>query len=456
MILGHRTENTGQRKKMTKTRVRTRIAPSPTGFAHVGTAYHALLNYAFARKNNGEFILRLEDSDIKRNIPEAEESIYAGLSWLGLSWDEGPDKGGPFVPYRLSERLELYKEKAGELIKKGLAYEDQGAIRFKNPGADIEWKDLIRGHIKFPGQEVTDFVIMKSDGYPTYNFAVAIDDLEMEITHVIRGEEHISNTPRQIAIYKAFEKSTPFFAHHPTLRNMERKKLSKRRDPVDLRMYREEGYLAEALVNFLCLLGWSHPEEKEIFTLPEFVEKFDISRVRKAGPVFDTKKLDWLNGMYIRQKSDEDLTRLVRERIPTVANVDQEFLMKVAPLVKDRISKLSEIEPLISFFWDTPQIAKEVFDDPARSALHITAALNALRKVDQWNLSGINKALQKEVEDNGFKTGDFYMTLRKAFTGKAVTPPINDSMAILGRDQVLHRLEEVQKVLIDIELPEIS
>lgn len=435
-------------------KIRTRIAPSPTGFAHVGTAYHALLNYAFAKKNNGVFILRLEDSDVKRNMPGAEESIYTGLSWLGLFWDEGPDKGGPFGPYRLSERLELYKEKAGELIKKGLAYEDQGAIRFRNPGEDIGWEDLIRGTIKFPGQEVTDFVIIKSDGYPTYNFAVAIDDMEMEVTHVIRGEEHISNTPRQIAIYKAFEKSTPFFAHHPTLRNIERKKLSKRRDPVDLRMYREEGYLAEALVNFLCLLGWSHPEEKEIFTLEEFVQKFDISRVRKAGPVFDTKKLDWLNGMYIRQKDDKELAGLVRERIP--ANVDQEFLMKVVPLVKDRISKLSEIEPLISFFWESPLVSRSIFDGPGNAAIFITSALGALEKVENWTLEEINAALQKQIEKHGFKTGDFYMTLRKALTGKGVTPPINDSMVILGKDQVLHRLEEAQKVLIDIELPEIS
>ena len=230
--------------EMAGTNIRVRIAHSPTGFAHVGTAYTALFNYAFAKKNKGKFVIRLEDTDVKRNVKGAEKAIYDGLSWLGLAWDEGPDmsaskagKGGEYGPYRQSERLDIYKERAQELIKKDLAYKDEGAVRFRNPGKDISWNDLVRGVVSFPGGEVTDFVLLKSDGFPTYNFAVVVDDILMRISHVIRGEEHISNTPRQLALYKAFEEKPPKFAHLPTLRNKERKKLSKRRDPVDLKFF---------------------------------------------------------------------------------------------------------------------------------------------------------------------------------------------------------------------------
>lgn len=433
-------------------KIRTRIAPSPTGFAHVGTAYAALFNFAFARKHNGQFIIRLEDTDVKRHVPGAEEAIYAGLSWLGLSWDEGPDlpaqagKGGSYTPYRQSERLDIYKEKASKLLKEGKAYEDEGAIRFKNPGEDVSWVDLVRGEISFPREEVQDFVILKSDGYPTYNFGVVVDDILMEISHVIRGEEHISNTPKQLALYKAFGEKPPEFAHLPTLRAPDRKKLSKRRDPVDLRLYREQGYLPEALVNFLCLLGWSHPAEKEIFSLKEFIDNFDLSRVRSAGPVFDTQKLDWLNGVYIREKNDKELVDLINEHI--AAKISEGLLEKIIPLIKERITKLSEVEPLISFFWQESQIGKETFED-AKSTVYITSALNALSGVKDWKLKEINSALSEEVKEKGFKTGDFYMALRLTVAGSRITPPINESMAILGQDKVLRRLEEAQKVLLE-------
>ena len=322
--------------------IRVRIAPSPTGFAHVGTAYTALFNYAFARKNKGEFVLRLEDTDTKREVKGAEKAIYTSLSWLGLEWDEGPDKGGKYGPYKQSERLDIYKKYTKILLDKKIAYEDDGAIRFKNPGDDVSWNDLVRGEVTFPGGEVTDFVLVKSDGFPTYNFAVVVDDLKMKITHVIRGEEHISNTPRQIAVYKALGEKIPEFAHLPTLRNKDRKKLSKRRDPVDLKNYQEEGYLPEALINFLGLLGWSHSEEKEKFDLDEFVEKFSLERVRKSGPIFDTDKLDWLNGEYIKENSD--LAKLLSDFYGD--KYDKKTLEKTGPLVKERINKLSEYEGL--------------------------------------------------------------------------------------------------------------
>ena len=432
------------------TNIRTRIAPSPTGFAHVGTAYVCLLNYAFTRKNGGKLILRVDDSDTKRHVEGAENAIYAGLSWLGFDWDEGPDKPGEFGPYKPSEKLDIYKAKAGELIDKGQAFEDEGAIRFTNTGTDQAWHDLIRGEIKFGGGEITDFVILKSDGYPTYNFNTVVDDIDMQITHVIRGEEHISNTPRQLALYQAFGVKPPEFAHFPTLRNAERKKLSKRRDPVDLRLYREAGYLPQALVNFLGLLGWSHPEGKEVFDLAEFVDKFDLNRVSHAGPIFDTKKLDWLNGLYIRSTNDEEFVKLINEHTSFKVTPD------MASLVKERIAKLSEAEALLGFFVTQPVTGREVFEGDEKAVLHVTAALRVLREIKDWNLENINSALTGEVAEKGFKTGDFYMTLRLVLTGKRMTPPINESMVILGQDEVLQRLEEVQKVLIDIEPTEIA
>ncbi|MAG59850.1 glutamate--tRNA ligase [Candidatus Woesebacteria bacterium] len=427
--------------------IRTRIAPSPTGFAHVGTAYTAIFNYAYARKGKGKLVLRLEDTDVKRKVKGAEEAVYAGLSWLGITWDEGPDKGGKFGPYRQSERLEIYKKKADALVRSGDAFEDEGAIRFKNSGSDMEWTDKVRGKISFPGGEVRDFVIMKSDGYPTYNFAVVVDDIEMKITHVIRGEEHISNTPRQLALYKAFGVQPPEFAHLPTLRNAEHKKLSKRGDAVDLGAFRKEGYLPEALVNFLCLLGWSHPDEKEVFGLDEFIKHLSLDRIKKAGPIFDIKKLDWLNGIYIRNKDNKDLAHLVNEHVTN--DVSGTSVEEVAPLIKDRVNKLSEANDLLEFFWSAPQVGKELFGD--ESPRHLASAARVLGEIKNWNLGQVNKKFAGEIKKKKFKTGDFYMSLRIALSGKKITPPINESIVILGQDKVLHRLEEAQKALLEMQ-----
>jgi len=421
--------------------VRVRIAPSPTGFAHVGTAYSALFNYAYAKRYKGKFILRLEDTDIKRNVKGAEEAIYEGFSWLGLSWDEGPDKGGNYGPYKQSERLKTYKEWADKLLKAGKAYEDTGAVRFKNPGEDVSWNDLVRGEISFPGGEITDFVILKSDGYPTYNFGVTVDDILMEISHVIRGEEHISNTPRQLALYKAFAKTPPEFAHLPTLRNKDRKKLSKRRDPVDLRIFREEGYLPEALVNFLCLLGWSHPEEKEIFDLEEFISLFEIKRVKKAGPIFDTAKLDWLNGEYVRKMSASELAATLYEFLQK--KHPRELIERTIPLVKERINKLSQYWELAGFFFEEKKVDKKLFGSNYNQ--HLTMAKDALEGLSSWGKEKIDPTLLGLIKDEGFKTGDFFMDLRVAITGSKFTPPINDSIAILGKEETIKRLKKALK-----------
>lgn len=421
--------------------VRVRIAPSPTGFAHVGTAYAALFNYAFAKNKGGKFIIRLEDTDAKRHVKGAEQAIYDSFTWLGFTWDEGPDKGGEYAPYRQSERLETYKEKAKKLLDEGKAYKDDGAIRFKNPGEDIGWKDIVRGNIKFPGGEITDFVIMKSDGFPTYNFAVVIDDLLMKITHVIRGEEHISNTPRQLALYKALNEKAPEFAHLPTLRNKERKKLSKRKDPVDLGIYQKEGYLPEAFINFLCLLGWSHPKEKEIFSLSEFVKNFSLERVRKAGPIFDKDKLDWINGEYLRKIDDSRFVDKTWEFHN--GKYSKGEIAKIVPLVKERIKTFSEFETLAGFFFKEPKVDPKLFGKGYKE--HIGMATEILENISEWSKANIDEELLAGIERNKFKTGDFFMDLRIAITGKKFTPPINDSIVILGKEESLKRLKQFTK-----------
>lgn len=419
--------------------IRVRIAPSPTGFAHVGTAYTALFNYAFAKKNKGVFVVRVEDTDIERNVKGGEEAIFDGLDWLGINHDESVVKGGKYGPYRQSDKLEVYRKIAKDLVKKKLAYEDEGAIRFKNPGKDVSWKDLIKGEITFPGDQITDFVILKSNGYPTYNFAVVVDDSDMKISHVIRGEDHVSNTPRQIALYKALEKEIPEFAHHPTIRNKEHKKLSKRKDKVNIMTFREEGYLPEALVNFLCLLGWSHPKEKEIFDLKEFVELFSLDRVRKSGPIFDMDKLDWMNGECIRNLSDKNIKENLKELDKKWSDINDGLLDKIIPLVKERIKKLTEFENMSEFFFKTPKVDKKILGSDYHE--HIKSAVSVLEKASKWSAEEIGNILLKEVEDKKLNKGDFFMNLRIAVMGRKVTPPFNESIEILGKEETIKRLK---------------
>lgn len=423
--------------------IRVRIAPSPTGFAHVGTAYTALFNYAYARHNKGTFIVRVEDTDVKRNVKGAQEAIFEGLKWLGIDWDEGGEKGGEYGPYRQSEKLETYKKIAQDLVKKGLAYEEEGAIRFKNPGKDVSWEDLVHGKITFPGGEVTDFVILKSDGYPTYNFGATVDDIEMKITHVIRGEEHISNTPRQLALYDALGEEPPFFAHHVTLRNADHKKLSKRKDPVNLKIYEEAGYLPEALVNFLCNMGWSHPEGKEIYPLLEYVKLFDLKRVRKAGPVFDLTKLDWINGEYIRQLPAEKLNLQFTIYSSQFKKLDKEKQFAITKLVQDRIKKLSEFNDLAGFFFEERKPDPKLFGKNYKE--HLKNAIEVIESIKDWNVKNLEIFLREIIERKKFHTGNFFMDLRIAVCGSKFTPPINDSIVILGKENTLKRLKPFVK-----------
>ncbi|HYL07559.1 MAG TPA: glutamate--tRNA ligase, partial [Candidatus Udaeobacter sp.] len=336
--------------------VRVRIAPSPTGFAHLGTASTALYNVLFARQNHGTFALRIDDTDVERNRPEYEALIYESLGWLGLEWDEGPDKGGPYAPYRQSERLDLYRKEAARLIGDGKAYRcyctpeeleaerrqaqaekrpyrysrrclnhppqgrDVFAVRFKVPGGEIRFTDMVRGEMKFDGDLIGDFIIVKSDSYPTYQFASPVDDAVMKISHVIRGEEHLSNTPYQLMLVDALGYDRPVaYAHMPLILAHDGAKLSKRKHPEsNLMLFKEQGYLPEAVLNYLALLGWNPGTEREIFSLDELVGAFAFDRVQHSGARFDWEKLDWINGEYIRALSEDELASRLEPLVPQV------------------------------------------------------------------------------------------------------------------------------------------
>lgn len=429
--------------------IRVRIAPSPTGLAHIGNVYMALFNFAFARQNKGKFIVRIDDTDMKRHVPEAEKVIYDALKWLGLENDEGSNVGGPYQPYRQSERLEIYQKHVQDLIDKNLAYEKEGAVWFKvNPGK-TSWEDLVRGKIEFDNKEIKDFVILKSDKYPSYNFASTFDDWQMKISHIIRAEEHISNTPRQIMIFQALGAVVPQFAHLPLLRNADHSKISKRKNPVSVSWYQEQGYLPEALRNFLCLIGWSHPEGKDIFSIEEFIKNFSFQRISKSAPIFDFKKLDWMDGVYIREKSDKELITLLKPF--TTKEISTDLIEEIIPLIKERMVKLSEFDTLTDFFIKEPKVDLKLLLDKGgkdkkliKEQFELT--LTGLDKVN-WEASELEKFFREITEKNNWILGKFFMATRIALTGKTATPPLFETMVVLGKDKTMVRLSSAIKLL---------
>lgn len=441
-------------------KVRVRIAPSPTGLAHIGTAYTALFNYAFARQKKGRFILRIEDTDVKRGVAGAEKVIFESFAWLKLVYDEGPDVGGQYGPYRQSERLKTYQKYSQLLLAKGKAYQDEGAIRLKVPAGETGWADLIRGKIIWQNDQIKDFVILKSNGYPTYNFAVVVDDWLMKISHVIRAEEHIANTPRQIMIYQALGADLPRFAHLPLLRNPDHSKISKRKNPVAVSWYQKQGYLPEALVNFLCLLGWSHPQAKEIFPIEEFIKHFSFKRVSTSAPVFDFKKLAWLNGVYIRKKTNKELVQLISAKGGSASGgkpfappgMTSTLIEKTVPLVKERIFKLSDYCDLVEFLVQKPKLdikllLKKGAKDKNLIKKQLELVLTQLADVRDWQPEALEKMFRNLAEKQNYHLGKFFMAIRIVLTGKTVTPPLFESMALLGRKQTEARLKQVLALL---------
>ena len=451
--------------------VRVRIAPSPTGFAHLGTASTALYNVLFARKQGGTFVLRIDDTDAERNRPEYEALIYESLHWLGLDWDEGPDKGGPYNPYRQSERLDLYREQAARLITEGKAYRcyctpeeleaerkqaqvekrpykysrrcltnppsDRSvfAVRFRVPGGEIRFTDMIRGEMKFDADLIGDFIIMKSDAFPTYQFASPVDDAAMKITHVIRGEEHLSNTPYQLMLVDALGYARPqAYAHMPLILAQDGSKMSKRKHPeMNLALYREQGYLPEALVNYLALLGWNPGTSQEIFTFDELAHAFSFERVQHAGARFDWEKLNWINGEYIRMLSDDELAKRLR---PFVPQLDEETIRRAVPPLRTRMHKLAQAIDYLDYLWTDPPTP--TLD--AETARRVRSAIDTLRDTP-WEPEAIEAALEKAVAESGVGKGKFYTPLRDVITGKKVSLPIHYTLALLPKDVALLRLE---------------
>lgn len=425
--------------------VRVRIAPSPTGSPHIGTAWQALFDFVFAKKNQGKFILRIEDTDQARYVAESEQEILDTLKWLGFDYDE---------TYKQSERLDIYKKYSTELLDKGLAYEDEGAIRFKTEKiGETSWIDLVgEKQITFPNNTQEDFVIIKSDGYPTYNLANVLDDHLMEVTHVIRGNEFISSTPKHLMLYQAFGWKAPQFAHLPVLVGADRSKLSKRHGAKGALEFKRMGYLKEALINFLALLGWSHPEGKEIFTLDEMIKLFDFKDINPSSAYFDVVKLDWINGEYIRRMSDEELEKRVDEYL--VDHPAKGKLKPLIPLVKERIKKLSDFIPLTSFFFASLEYDMEVFKKLKIEKLNeaVSKILETLQKMQTPFTSDIfEKTFRKLSEELGISVTQMFQLIRVSISGQLVTPPLFESIKILGDEETVIRVKKALEFISQLQ-----
>lgn len=465
--------------------VRTRIAPSPTGDPHVGTAYVALFNYCFARQHGGQFLLRIEDTDRARSTRASETMILDALRWLGVQWDEGPDVGGPHGPYRQSERGGIYRAHAEQLLAQGDAfrcfataeeldamrreqvargetprYDGRGlslapeaaalraaagephVIRMRVPADGVcRISDRLRGAIEIPWAQVDMQVLLKADGMPTYHLANVVDDHLMGISHVIRGEEWISSAPKHQLLYRYFGWAMPELCHLPLLRNPDHSKLSKRRNPTSINYYRDMGYLPEALLNYLGRMGWSMPDEREKFGLPEMLANFDLDRVRPGGPVFDIEKLDWLNGRWIREDLDE---RGFADRVAAWA-FNRERLAPAIPLVKERIEKFTDIVPLAGFLLaGMPTLAEGAF---AHKLLDRDACVRILQftswrldALTDWRRDRLFAAIDELATALGYKLRDFTAPLYVAIAGSSAAPPLFDSLVVLGPDVARARL----------------
>ena len=469
--------------------IRVRIAPSPTGDPHVGTAYIALFNYVFAQKAGGRFVLRIEDTDQTRSKSSSEDMILESLRWLGLEWDEGPDKGGNFGPYRQSERLDIYKTHVDHLIAEEKAYPcfcssdrldevrqaqkqegktpgydrhcreipqdeakkriDEGevyVVRLKAPlSGVISYNDELRGDIEFDSKQIDDQVLLKSDGFPTYHLANVIDDHLMEITHVIRAEEWISSTPKHVLLYQAFGWEQPVWIHLSLLRNSDKSKISKRKNPVSLQYYKRAGFLPEALINFLALMGWSFGDDQEIFSLDQMIKVFDLKKFSLGGPVFDLDKLTWLNQIYMHKMSAAEFAGYLREHVFT-----QEYLELLQPLALERMSRFEQFVGNNDFFFngqldysELPIIPKKLEKKDVRNMVKELVVL--LDDLYEWEAEKIGEVLMQQKNLLGWKPKDYFMTVRYITTGRKDSPPLNESLELIGREMVRFRLRDFLK-----------
>ena len=481
---------------MTAREVRVRFAPSPTGFPHVGNIRTALFNWLFARHTGGKFIVRIEDTDQSRKVEGALESILESLKWLGLDWDEGPEIGGPYGPYFQSERLEIYQTHARKLIETGHAYkcycsaerlaqmraefarrkeasrsydrhcrfltaeqqarfESEGivpVIRLKVPlEGQTAFHDLIRGDITFDNSELDDIVLLKSDGFPTYHLANVVDDHLMEISHVMRADEWLSSTPRHVLLYEAFGWEPPLFAHLPIILGPDKSKLSKRHGATAVTEFRDQGYLPEAMVNFLALLGWSLDDKTEIISREELIKHFSIERISKTAAVFNHEKLLWMNGTYLRALGEDELLRRIIPALeqglpPSVSRpISQAYVSKIIPLIRERINTLAEAASYADFFFVDPLdydpallIGKKATREGALKALR--ACRERLETQAEFTPATLESALRALADEMGMKAGDLFNPLRVACTGRTATPPLFETMAALGKERCLARI----------------
>ena len=490
--------------------IRVRMAPSPTGPLHIGTARTSLYNYLFARHVGGTYVLRVEDTDTARSTADYERDIIDNLHWLGISWDEGPQVAGgedigPYGPYRQSQRMDRHAAESQRLLGSGHAYhcwctpdeldaarseqvarkeapryngrclnltdadraqfEREGrraAIRFRVEPETIRFDDLIRGEVEFDNALLGDFVIVRADGGPLYHFVVVVDDEAMAITHVLRGEDHLSNTPKHIALIRALGYAEPRFGHIPLILNPDRSKMSKRKSQTSVTAYREQGYLPEAMVNFLAFLGWSPGTEEEIFTLDELAERFELETVHKGGAVFDAERLNYLNGVYIRNLADEQLALRLRPFLPDA--LDDASVLRVVPLVKERLVRLNDAGELVAFLVETDAevaaqyVASELLPknrEATQTAAAMGAARDALEGLTDADFSAdvLESRCRRTADEIGWKAGDFFRPLRLAVTGRSVSPPLFGSMELLGRDRVLARIDAALGKLAGAEVP---
>ncbi len=410
--------------------VRVRMAPSPTGFLHIGSVRTFLFNWLFARPQGGEVLLRIENTDTSREVAEATEQIQSSLRWLEIDWD------GP-VRFQL-DRMDDAQRLARQLVDEGKAYEDEGAIRFRMPDEGTTgWVDVIRGPIEVPNETIEDVVIVRADGRPTYNFANPVDDMLDEITHVIRGQDHISNTPKQLQILRALGAEPPVYAHAPDVLGMDGKKLSKRHGDQSVEDFRREGYIPEALINFLARLGWAYDDQKEVFSREELLELFRLDRVSSSPAVFDYQKLSWLNGVYLRNlPPNEYADRVVAYIRDRGFDWDEDVVRKAAPLVQEKIEILSQIPDYVRFLFE--DVAASLPTDGEGPVL--AEAHSALAELEPFEAEPIERELRALAERLELKPRDAFQPIRLAVTGSKVSPGLFESIELLGRERTLRRL----------------
>jgi glutamyl-tRNA synthetase len=475
---------------------RVRFAPSPTGYLHVGGARTALFNWLYARRHGGTFVLRIEDTDVERSSADMVTGILDGLRWLGLDWDEGPEAGGPYAPYFQSGRLDRYRAVVDRLLAEGHAYRcyctperlrnereqadargeawqydraclalppsrlaeleaggAPSAIRFKVPPTHTTFDDAVHGRIAFDSENVEDFVVLRSDGQPTYHLSVVVDDVDMRISHVIRGDDHISNTPKHILIFQALGVEPPVFAHVPLILGADKKRLSKRHGATSVTEYRRQGYVPEAMVNFLALLGWSPGDDRELMSLDELTRAFALEGISGGNAVFNTEKLDWMNGQYLARMPIEELTRAVERFLVDADLLDpagrppEAWLHRLVELLRPRARRLDEFADLARPYlvdvvmYEPDAVAKHLGAPGLRE--HVAALVDALRAVEPFDEASVEAALRGTATARGLKAGALIHATRVAVTGRTTSPGLFEVLALLGRDRTVARLEQL-------------